>query len=166
MCVFHADLEYKLCDIENLVGVARAYPDALVMGSRSHGARSERNLRRVYEGSGPLYWTARLGGVSVTALLSLRLGRMVSDSFCGLFAAQKKVLEDCLDGRGGVDSNVRMLLRTKQYGYQIVEAGVGYSPRTRQAGKKTGFADGLKALASAFMPINLVSPKSQDRGSL
>jgi len=115
--------------------------------------RSERNLRRIYGGRGVLFWTARLGGIVVAALLSLRLGRNVSDPFCGLFTARRDVLLDCLDGTGGIDSNVRTLLRTKCHGYQIVEAGVSFSPRTREAGKKTTVVDGLKALASVVLPV-------------
>lgn len=153
VCVFHADLEYELADIAHLVGVSMAYPDALVFGSRSHGAGSERDLRRMYEGRRVLYWTSRLGAISVAGLLSLRLGRMIGDPFCGLFAGRREMLVSCLDGSGGIDSNVRLLLRAKGQGYQLVEAGVSFSPRTREAGKKTTVRDGLRAMASAVLPI-------------
>ena len=152
VCVFHADLEYQLSDIEHLVGVGIAYPDGVVFGSRSHGAGSERNLRRMYGGRRVLFWTSRLGAILVAATLSLRLGRMISDPFCGLFTARREVLLRCLDGNGSIDTNVRMLLRASRQEYQIVEAGVNFSPRTREAGKKTTVRDGLRALLSAVMP--------------
>ena len=153
VCIFHADLEYELRDIANLVGVGLAYPEALVFGSRSHGAASERDLHRMYAGRNVLYWTSRLGAIAVAALLSLRLGRMIGDPFCGLFAGRREVMRGCLDARGGIDSNVRMMLRARREGYQLVEVGVGFCPRTREAGKKTTVGDGLRAIASAVLPI-------------
>lgn len=154
-CVLHADGEYELADTVSMLGALIAYPDALVFGSRTHGAGSETNLRRTYGGSGPLYWVARFGGVAVSALLSVRLGRVISDPFCGLFAAKRKVLADCFDGRGGIDANVRMLLRSRRFGYQIVETGVNYAPRSREAGKKTTVVDGLRAIVSGSLPVNV-----------
>lgn len=155
ICVFHADREYEIADIAHLVGVSIAYPAALVFGSRSHGAGSERDLRRMYTGRRVLYWLSRLGAIVVAALLSFRLGRMISDPFCGVFAARREVLADSLDGSGGIDANVRMILRVKRQGLQLIEAAVSFSPRTREAGKKTTVADGLRAMASAVLPVRV-----------
>lgn len=153
VCVYHADLEYQPSDIAHLVGVGLAYPEGMILGSRNHGAGSERNLRRMYGDRRFLFWTARLGGILVGALLSLRLGRILSDPLCGLFTACRDVLLRCLDGSGGIDANVRMLVRASHQELQIVEAGVSFSPRTREAGKKTSVRDGLRALVSAIMPV-------------
>lgn len=151
--IFHSDNEYDIRDIETLVTTSEAHNNSLIVGSRSHGAGGESNLRLIYGNDKFHYWLSRLGGIIVAAIISIRLERGISDPFCGLFAGRKSDLFMLVDNTGDIDSNVKMLLRTKQLQIPIVQIGVTYLPRAKAAGKKTTIGHGLKALFNSVRSV-------------
>lgn len=152
ICVMHADFEYEIADAEQMIRVLKGYPKSLIIGSRTHGAQSESNLRRAYKGRRTDYWLSRFGGVVVAAGVSVRMGRVISDPFFGPFAAKRQTLNSITPVSGDLDANVAMLLKAHDTGVGVVELGVSYQPRRRSTGKKTTVTHGLKALLRVFVP--------------
>ncbi|MFW8744856.1 glycosyltransferase family 2 protein [Mesorhizobium japonicum] len=149
VCVFHADNEYAPDDAEKLLALAEASPSTLYIASRTHGAGGAYALRKIYSGHRFQYWVSRTGGVLVSAVLSLRLGRVISDPFCGVLAGQHDLVAQHFRYAGDVSSTIRGIMSAHRAGVPIVEVGVSYQPRDRAAGKKTGVRAGLGALWAA-----------------
>lgn len=148
--VFHADGEYDASDIQAMIRMAEQSPETLYVASRTHGAGGSYALRKVYEGHGFQYWISRTGGVVLSALLSLRLGRTVSDPFSGVFACSSEIAREHFTRCGDVDSFIKGLISAHKAGIPIVEVGVDYVPRSANDGKKTNTGTGLAALWSVF----------------
>ena len=148
--VFHSDLEYSIDSFMELLGNAERSSDTLYMASRAHGAGSELNLRRIYGSRTVSYWLSRLGGIAVATLLTLRIGRVVSDPLCGVYASRRDLLLAHAPSTGELGGYVRTIRNCSKAGIGLVEMGIKYSPRRRQEGKKTRISHGLGALASAF----------------
>jgi hypothetical protein len=148
--VFHSDLEYSLDSFMEIIGNAERNRDTLFMASRSHGAGSEQNLRRIYGSRNVSYWLSRVGGIVVATLLTLRIGRVVSDPLSGVYASGRELLISNSPSHGEVSGYVRTIRNFSKAGIPLVEMGVKYSPRRRQEGKKTRIPHGLKAIISAL----------------
>lgn len=151
VCVFHADGEYELLDVLRMTRLVSDHPTLLAIGSRAHGAGSETQLRQVYVGKGRQYWLSRVGGVAVAAVLSLRLGRVISDPFCGVLAGRRSELLQLVPSAGDIDANIEMLLNAKHAQVPVSEVAVAYRPRPASRGKKTTARHGLRALRKALM---------------
>jgi 2-phospho-L-lactate transferase/gluconeogenesis factor (CofD/UPF0052 family) len=148
--VFHSDLEYSIDSFMEILGNAERSDDSLYMASRAHGAGSEMNLRRIYGNRNVSFWLSRLGGIAVATLLTLRIGRVVSDPLCGVYASRREILLANSPTTGELNGYVRTIRNCSRAGVNLVEMGIKYSPRRRQEGKKTRISHGLGALASAF----------------
>jgi len=149
--IFHADLEYSLTSFMQILGSAERSDGTLFIASRSHGAGSEFNLRRVYGKRNPNYWIARTGGIAVAALLSLRIGRVISDPFSGIYAGSREILVSHSPLKGDISGFIRTIRSCSKSGIPLVEMGITYTPRKRQDGKKTGVSHGFRALISAII---------------
>ena len=153
VAVFHADNEYQISDVANLIELAESNPGTIYIGSRTHGAGGSFSLRRVYAGKAVQYWISRAGGVLISAMMSVRMGRSISDPFSGIFACDSTLAKKYFETDGDTDSFVRGLLSAHKQGIPIVEVGVSHTPRARSDGKKTNAMSGLRSLAAAMGPI-------------
>jgi glycosyltransferase involved in cell wall biosynthesis len=144
--LWSADSEYSAKDLASLVGVVRGQGSPVAIGSRAHFAPKSGYLRQVYSSQPLLYWLSRVGGITVSFASSLRLGRFVSDPFCGIAAMTRETALSHLPIAGGAEGFLRMLisLSSKDIGY--VEVGLSYVPRVNVRDKKTGVRDGIRAL--------------------
>jgi 2-phospho-L-lactate transferase/gluconeogenesis factor (CofD/UPF0052 family) len=150
IAVFHADGEYPVDSFRAVIGVAELHPDCLVLASRGLGTTGVQTLKTVYQNDKVLYWLSRIGGTLLSATLTARIGRLVSDPFCGIFVLQRDVaLENMLE-RGDHDALVCLIISFRRKGFQIVESGIQYFPRTRHQGKKTNVKMGISALVAAL----------------
>jgi 2-phospho-L-lactate transferase/gluconeogenesis factor (CofD/UPF0052 family) len=153
IAVFHADNEYQVSDVANLLELAESNPGTIYIGSRTHGAGGSFSLRRVYAGKAVQYWISRAGGVLISAIMSVRMGRSISDPFSGIFACDSTLAKKYFESDGDTDSFVRGLLAAHRQGIPIVEVGVSHTPRARSDGKKTNAISGLRSLIAAMGPI-------------
>ena len=148
--VFHSDGEYAIANLNKLIDACLANPTALIIGSRTTQGYGASGLRKIYGQNKSLYWLSRVGGVLLATALTLRLGRPISDPFCGIFAGNRNLIHSITPKEGDINSQVQMLLRCRTIGIPIVEVSLDYAPRTKQNGKKTNFTMGLKALIAAI----------------
>ena len=144
--VFHADLEYSFPSFMVLLENAERNSNSMFIGSRSHGAGGESNLRRVYGSKNSNYWISRFGGLLVAGFLSARIGRVISDPLSGIYATSKEILIKTSPQRGEADAYVSIIRSCSNLGVPIVEMGVAYVPRTKDDGKKTKVSHGLRAI--------------------
>jgi hypothetical protein len=133
-----------------ILGSAERSNGTFYMASRAHGAGSELNLRRIYGNRNVSYWLSRLGGIAVATLLTLRIGRVVSDPLSGVYASGRDLLLSYSPSAGEVSGYVRTIRNCARAGVSLVEMGIKYSPRRRQEGKKTRISHGLRALIAAL----------------
>jgi 2-phospho-L-lactate transferase/gluconeogenesis factor (CofD/UPF0052 family) len=152
VCVFHADLEYSIQDLNKLIGIGCSSTNDVVIGSRTHNSLSAHNLRLSHEDSNSRYWISRVGGVLAAALLSIRLGRVISDPFCGLLMTRKDTFMKHFPKDGDLDAQITFLMSANASNLGIVEVGIGYSPRSRRDGKKSNARHGLSAIRTLLMP--------------
>jgi 2-phospho-L-lactate transferase/gluconeogenesis factor (CofD/UPF0052 family) len=148
--VFHSDLEYSIDSFMEILGSAERSNGTFYMASRAHGAGSELNLRRIYGSRNVSYWLSRLGGIAVATLLTLRIGRVVSDPLSGVYASGRDLLLSYSPSAGEVSGYVRTIRNCARAGVSLVEMGIKYSPRRMQEGKKTRISHGLRALIAAL----------------
>ena len=148
--VFHADCEYSPKDLQRLLSLAERNPDTIYIASRSHGAGGAQALRRVYAGRRLEYWLSRIGGVAVSTILNLRLGRSLSDPFSGIFACNRELAMRYFSVKGDTDSFIRGIMAAHRDSVPLVEIGVSYRPRGVSEGKKTGVKSGVRALVATF----------------
>jgi 2-phospho-L-lactate transferase/gluconeogenesis factor (CofD/UPF0052 family) len=149
--VFHSDGEYDEESFRKLLAEAESQPNALVLGSRTLGVSSEGALRTIYADNKSLYWISRLGGLLISSLLSIRLGRIVSDPLCGIYAGPRDRLLALSHVFGDHDAQISLITASRRAGLTILESGLTYSPRSRNDGKKTNLTMGLRALLSVVL---------------
>lgn len=149
VCVYHADNEYDLNGLIDLIDMARINPSSIYLASRSIGSL-EANLRTIYGNNRLLFAISRTGGILLSAILGLRMGRVISDPFSGIFVGGRDIVKSCAVREGEHDAFVRFLLNTKKQRIPVVEVGIKYSPRTRLQGKKTGIRMGVLAILEVF----------------
>lgn len=149
--VFHSDCEYDETSFKKLLAEAESQADALVLGSRTLGVSSEGALRTIYADNKSLYWVSRIGGLLISTLLSIRLGRIVSDPLCGLYAGPRDRLLALSHVFGDHDAQVSLITASQRAGLTILESGVTYSPRAKNDGKKTNVTMGLRALLAVLL---------------
>jgi 2-phospho-L-lactate transferase/gluconeogenesis factor (CofD/UPF0052 family) len=147
--IFHTDAEYSIINLNKLITAAIANPDALIIGSRTTNGYGASGLRDIYGKNKTLYWISRLGGVVLGTVVALRLGRPISDPFCGILVGNRDLLQTIIPGEGDIDAQVKLFYSCKQLQIPIIEVALDYTPRPKHAGKKTNFAMGLTALATA-----------------
>ncbi len=145
VCIYHADNEYDLAGLIDLIDMARINPNNVYVASRSIGSL-EANLRTIYGNNRLLFALSRTGGILLSAILGLRLGRIISDPFSGIFVGGRDIVKSCAVHEGDHDAFVRFLINTKKKHIPVIEVGVKYSPRTRAQGKKTGIRMGVSAI--------------------
>ena len=155
IAVYHGDGEYPVESFRSIIGVAEIHPRSLVLASRSLGTTGLQTLKTVYQDNTILYWVSRVGGTLLSAILTARIGRLVSDPFCGIFVIPRDLALENMQERGDHDALVRMIIAVRRKGYQIVESGIQYSPRNRQQGKKTNVKMGLLAVVAASTRLRL-----------
>lgn len=141
-----ADLEYSSHDLLKLSKMLRSDSGVVLLGSRNHYAISDSELKTAYKDHPFLFWVSRIGGVVLTGLLAIRIGRFASDPLCGIIAGERKLLERVLPESGGAEGNVAAILNLRWKRIPFVEVGLRYQPRSRAAGKTTGLKDGIKGI--------------------
>lgn len=130
-----ADLEYAPAALEVLVEpIERGEADA-VYGSRFVGSRSQ--------ATGPLH---RAGNWLLTWLSNRFTGLRLTDMETGQKAFRREVIQalDLVEDRFGIEPEITAKLA--RAGCRIVEVPVGYTGRSRAAGKKIGLRDALWAI--------------------
>ena len=130
-----ADLEYAPAALEVLVEpIERGEADA-VYGSRFLGSRSQ--------ATGPLH---RAGNWLLTWLSNRFTGLRLTDMETGQKAFRREVIQalDLVEDRFGIEPEITAKLA--RAGCRIVEVPVGYTGRSRAAGKKIGLRDALWAI--------------------
>ena len=130
-----ADLEYAPAALEALVEpIERCEADA-VYGSRFLGSRSQ--------ATGPLHGA---GNWLLTWLSNRFTGLRLTDMETGQKAFRREVIQalDLVEDRFGIEPEITAKLA--RAGCRIVEVPVGYTGRSRAAGKKIGLRDALWAI--------------------
>lgn len=130
-----ADLEYAPAALEVLVEpIERGEADA-VYGSRFLGSRSQ--------ATGPVH---RAGNWLLTWLSNRFTGLRLTDMETGQKAFRREVIQalDLVEDRFGIEPEITAKLA--RAGCRIVEVPVGYTGRSRAAGKKIGLRDALWAI--------------------
>jgi glycosyltransferase involved in cell wall biosynthesis len=148
--VFHSDREYPLSNLQRILEACTSNPEAIIVGSRTIKGYGAAGLKNVYSDNILLYWISRLGGSFLAGFLTLRLGRPISDPFCGIIAGDRDRLISLIPMHGDIDAQVKILLACRAREIQIIEVALDFSPRSRTMGKKTNYLMGIKALAVAL----------------
>ncbi len=147
--IFHSDLEYSIESFMSILGSAERNRGTVYLASRTHGAGSELNLKKVYGSSNASYWLSRIGGIAVGVLLSVRIGRIVSDPISGVYAGDRDILIALSPSKGEISGYVKLIRNCARAGLPLVELGISYKPRKKEDGKKTRISHGIRALITA-----------------
>ena len=149
--VFHSDAEYDISNLDTLINAITTNPQALIVGSRTTTSYGATGLRHVYGENGTLFWLSRIGGVLVAGIVSLRLGRPISDPFCGILAGGRNLMQDIIPLSGDLDAQIKIFYECKKRGITVIEVPLQFVPRSKAEGKKTNFRMGVKAILASFL---------------
>jgi dolichol-phosphate mannosyltransferase len=126
-----ADLEY---DPNDYIPMLRALIDGradAVYGSRYMGKGKHPNQS----------WTAYLGGRSLSLVALLFTGRFLTDTVTALKLFRRTDVASLPLETTGFETDHEITARLLARGAQISEVPIGYSPRSREEGKKIGLRD-------------------------
>ena len=140
VAVQDADLEYDPVELKALLEPLRSGKAEVVFGSRFLGGRPHRVL----------YFWHYLGNVFLTFLSNMFTDLNLTDMETCYKVFRREVIQaiQIQENRFGFEPEI--VAKVAQQGLRIYEAGISYSGRTYEEGKKIGWRDGVRALYCIF----------------
>jgi glycosyltransferase involved in cell wall biosynthesis len=136
--IHDADLEYDPRDMIPMLQALEASGADAVYGSRyMETARHPGQSRLAY-----------LGGRSLSVAVKLLSGRWVTDVATALKLLPLPLLRSMALSSSGFELEAEITIKLLARGCRIVEVPVSYAPRTRAEGKKVGFPDLVRSVAT------------------
>ena len=126
-----ADLEYDPSDYVPMVRTLQAGTCDAVYGSRYLGKGKHASQS----------WTAYLGGRSLSLVALAFTGRYLTDTVTALKLFKRADVASLPLETTGFETDHEITARLLARGARIVEVPIGYSPRSREEGKKIGLRD-------------------------
>jgi len=126
-----ADLEYDPSDYRPMLQALLAGRGDAVYGSRYMGRGKHANQS----------WTAYLGGRSLSLVALAFTGRYLTDTVTALKLFRRSDVASLPLETTGFETDHEITARLLARGARIVEVPIGYSPRSREEGKKIGLRD-------------------------
>ena len=131
--VHDADLEYNPEDLRDMIGLAIAYPDDLILGSRIIGVKYRENK----------YFYTKFFNIVFSLYFSiLNLYRVSDISTCYQINSLSKLKQMNLS-EVGFAIEVEILSKNLRMGHKVLEVPIGYSGRTYKEGKKIKLTDAV-----------------------
>ena len=132
-----ADLEYDPADIAKLLAPIRTGTADVVFGSRFAGGESHRVL----------YFWHSMGNKLLTVLSNMTTNLNLTDMEVCYKLFRRSILDQVVieEDRFGFEPEITAKI-ARVPGCRIYEAGITYSGRTYEEGKKIGWKDGVRAL--------------------
>jgi tetratricopeptide (TPR) repeat protein len=149
-----ADLEYDPVDLQRIMDAYRDPDVKVVFGSRRLAPSCAR-------GSAVFRW----GGRVVTGLTNLLYGSRLTDQPTCYKSFRAEVVGDLNLNSTGFEFCAELTAKLLRRGYRIVEVPIGYSPRSRQDGKKIRLRDGLQ-IVWTLLRLSFWLPARQSPRSL
>ena len=140
-----ADLEYDPDDYGPML--RRLYAEGVdaVYGSRYLGLSGGTGPRRRRPGQS---WTAYLGGRSLSWVGRWYTGTYLSDTVTALKMVRREALQGLDLETSGFELDHELTCKLLARGCKIAEVPIHYHPRGRKEGKKIGYADWARAVAT------------------
>jgi len=129
-----ADLELDPAQLGDLIGPILAHECGVVYGSRFLRASS------------PAPWLTRVANRALTATTNILYGSRLTDMETCYKVMRTEIARSLPLVANRFDIEPEITARLLLAGHHIVERPVSFSPRSRAAGKKIGWADGVTAL--------------------
>ena len=126
-----ADLEYDPNDYIPMLRALLEGPTDAVYGSRYMGKGKHPNQS----------WTAYLGGRSLSLVALACTGRYLTDTVTALKLFKRSDVASLPLETTGFETDHEITARLLARGARIAEVPIGYSPRSREEGKKIGLRD-------------------------
>lgn len=131
-----ADLEYDPSDYVPMLRALLSRRGDVVYGSRYMGRGRHANQS----------WSAYLGGRSLSVIALACTGRYLTDTVTALKLFSRVDVAELPLETTGFELDHEITSRMLAKGRRIVEVAIGYSPRSREEGKKIGLRDWFIAL--------------------
>ena len=147
---FPSDGEYDPNDVLRVVEPIVTGESRAVLGQRSLsrvGNFSE-HMHAIYGSDRVGYLLGKYGGLTLSMLGLLLLNRYISDYLSSVKAFDARLLRDLQMAASGVEFETELVAKLCLRNETILEVPANFRARTRQDGKKTTFADGLRAMAT------------------
>ena len=133
LVVHDADLEYNPDDLNDMISLAIAYPDDLILGSRIIGVKYRENK----------YFYTKFFNIVFSLYFSiLNLYRVSDISTCYQINSLSKLKQMNLS-EVGFAIEVEILSKNLRMGHKVLEVPIGYSGRTYKEGKKIKLTDAV-----------------------
>jgi 2-phospho-L-lactate transferase/gluconeogenesis factor (CofD/UPF0052 family) len=148
---FPSDDEYVVSDIIPVIAPILDNSYAAVFGSRAIKCINlEENIRKIYGTDRIGFAMSKYGGRALSILSLLLFNRYVTDPLSSLKAFDADLVAAMDLKSNGVDLETELVAKLARREQFILEVPVSYTPRTKAAGKKTTWRDGVKALMRLF----------------
>lgn len=92
----------------------------------------------------------RLANLFLTSLTNLLYGTNLTDMETAYKAFRREVIQDIRLRALEFEIEPEITARIAQKGYRIHEVPIGYKPRSKEAGKKISYIDGIEAIYTLF----------------
>ncbi|MBM4167082.1 MAG: glycosyltransferase family 2 protein [Ignavibacteria bacterium] len=135
MLIQDADLELDPNDYPALIQPIEEKKTSVVYGSRELGIRNQH-----------LYFSFYLGGKMVSWFANILYGSSLTDAPTGYKVLRSDVVKSLNLRCERFDFDPEITAKVLKRGITIIEVPISYYPRTKEAGKKIGWKDGIVAL--------------------
>jgi hypothetical protein len=144
---FPADGEYDCREIRPLLTAIAKDGYSAAFGSRAIKCMDlNQRIRDMYGDAKGLFVVSKYGGIALSMMTLLLYNRYVSDVLTSAKAFDRRFLSSLDLKCRSFDIEAEMVAKTALAGEYILEVPMSFRPRTRQAGKKITFADGIRCL--------------------
>lgn len=136
-----ADLEYDPGDYSAMIAPIMDGRTEAVLGVRIQPSHDERKRK-------PLYWLTWLGNETITVVTNLLYGNNAGE-YEGCYKAFTARLLRAIDVRTDkFDYDNELVCKILKRGHKTVDVPITYRPRNYEEGKKIGWRDGFRILAT------------------
>jgi 2-phospho-L-lactate transferase/gluconeogenesis factor (CofD/UPF0052 family) len=148
---FPGDNEYRAEDIPLVVSSLRGSRFRAVFGSRSVLCTDlSQHLHTIYGTSRGLYLVSKYGGMLLSVLTLLLYNRYLSDVLSSVKGFDAELLRTLRLESNGRELDTEIIAKLSLKREYMLELPVEYKPRTRSAGKKITFWDGVQSIFALF----------------
>jgi len=144
---FPGDREYQPEDLRLLVASLSRSRFRAVIGSRAVKCTNlSEDLKKIYENKWGLYLASKYGGMLLSILTLLLYNRYVTDILSSVKGFDAQLLRSLAVEANGREFDAELVAKLARKREYLLEIPVDYAPRTRAAGKKITFVDGLRSI--------------------
>ncbi len=144
---FHADGEYSVSDLPKVVMAIVQNEFKVVFGSRAIKCIDLNDrIKEIYRDNYFGFIVGKYGGMILSLISQVLYNRFVSDPLTGIKAFEGRLLTSLALKSSGMNLETEIIAKLAKKKVFILELPVEYAPRTKKAGKKSTFWDGIQSL--------------------